>query len=566
MSADAAAHLPLLRRDTGGAELLPKSLHPVVRRVYAARGVAAPEQADYALSRLLPPEGLGGLDAAAKLLAEAVSAGRRICIAGDYDADGATSTALLLRGLRALGARYLDHVIPDRFTMGYGLSPALVDAARARDAELLVTVDCGIANVAGVAHARRLGMQVVVTDHHLPGPALPAADAIVNPNLPGDAFPSKALAGVGVAFYLLAALRARLGRDKLALADLLDLVALGTVADVVPLDHNNRVLVAQGLSRIRAGRGSAGINALLQVAGRDAETADAATLGFVVGPRLNAAGRLENMGQGVACLLCDDPEAALRMAGALDALNRARRDIEADMVAGSESARVVDDAVGICLYEDGWHEGVVGLVASRAKQSAHRPVIAFAPSSDEGVLKGSARSIPGLHIRDAIAAVDRLHPGLVDRFGGHAMAAGLSLQRSCLETFAAAFDRVCREQLSAADLEARFETDGALAPEELNLDTALALEAAGPWGQGFPEPVFDGVFAVRDARIVGSNHVRYRFERDGALVGGIDFGGAERMVAAGERVALVYQLTANRFRGETLPQILVRALAPLHGP
>ena len=347
MSGDAAAHLPLLRRNADGAGALPGSLHPVVRRVYAGRGVAESAQADYALSRLLPPDGLGGLDAAADLLAEAVSAGRRICIAGDYDADGATSTALLLRGLRALGAKHLDHVIPDRFTMGYGLSPALVDAAHAREAEVLVTVDCGIANVTGVAHAQALGMQVIVTDHHLPGPELPAADAIVNPNLPGDGFPSKALAGVGVAFYLLAALRARLGRDRLALAGLLDLVALGTVADVVPLDHNNRVFVAQGLARIRAGRASAGINALLQIAGREAENADAATLGFVVGPRLNAAGRLENMGQGVACLLCDEPEAALAMAGELDALNRSRRDIEADMVAGSETARVIENAVAV---------------------------------------------------------------------------------------------------------------------------------------------------------------------------------------------------------------------------
>ena len=563
MSGDAAAHLPLLRRNADGAGALPGSLHPVVRRVYAGRGVAESAQADYGLSRLLPPDGLGGLDAAADLLAEAVTAGRRICIAGDYDADGATSTALLLRGLRALGAQHLDHVIPDRFTMGYGLSPALVDAAHAREAEVLVTVDCGIANVAGVTHAKALGMQVIVTDHHLPGPELPAADAIVNPNVPGDGFPSKALAGVGVAFYLLAALRARLGRDKLALADLLDLVALGTVADVVPLDHNNRVLVAQGLARIRAGRASAGINALLQIAGREAENADAATLGFVVGPRLNAAGRLENMGQGVACLLCDDPEAALAMAGELDALNRSRRDIEADMVAGSETARVIEDAVGICLYEDGWHEGVVGLVASRAKQSAHRPVVAFAPSSEEGVLKGSARSIPGLHIRDAIATVDRARPELIDKFGGHAMAAGLSLQRSRLEVFAEVFDGVCREQLSEADLEARFETDGALSAEELNLDTALALEAAGPWGQAFPEPVFDGVFVVRDARIVGSDHVRYRFEADGVTVAGIDFGGAERMAAPGAQVALVYQLSVNRFRGETMAQMLVRALVAI---
>lgn len=563
MAADTA--LPRIRRRPAAEGVaLPAHLHPVVRRVYAARGVHSAQDCDYGLQGMLPPTGLNGLDAAADIVTDAMARGARICIAGDYDCDGATSTALLIRGLRALGAAHLDHVIPDRFTMGYGLSEALVDAAAARGAELLITVDSGIANVTGVAYAKSCGMQVVITDHHLAGDCLPEADAIVNPNAPGDTFPSKAMAGVGVAFYLLAAVRARVGRERLAITDLLDLVALGTVADVVPLDHNNRVFVAQGLARIRAGRACAGIQALLDVAGRDAATVDAATLGFVVGPRLNAAGRLENMGQGVACLLSDDRDEARRMAAELDQLNRARRDIESDMVEGADAARVLPDAVGLCLYDPDWHEGVVGLVASRAKQSAHRPVIAFAPSNDAGLLKGSARSIPGLHIRDAIAAVDRAEPGLVERFGGHAMAAGLSLRDQALDAFAAAFDRACRQLLTEADLQASIDSDGVLAPQELTLDTARALEAAGPWGQGFPEPVFDGHFVVSDARIVGERHVRYALSPEEVpqlRLAAIDFGGAERQAAPGQCVQTAFQLGVNRWRGEEQVQLIVRHLA-----
>lgn len=565
MSAAPESALPRIRRRAAvSVARLPDDLHPVVRRVYATRGVHSAQDCDYGLQRLLPPDGLLGLDTAADVVAKAIADGRRICIAGDYDCDGATSTALLVRGLRALGAAQVDHVIPDRFTMGYGLSEALVDAARARGAELLITVDSGIANVSGVAYAQACGLQVVITDHHLPGEVLPQADAIVNPNQPGDRFPSKAMAGVGVAFYLLAALRARIGRDRLAIADLLDLVALGTVADVVPLDHNNRVLVAQGLARIRAGRACAGISALLEVAGRDAATADAATLGFVVGPRLNAAGRLENMGQGVECLLSDTPAQARSIAATLDQLNRARRDIETDMVEGADAARLIPDAVGLCLYDPSWHEGVVGLVASRAKQQAHRPVIAFAPSNDAGWVKGSARSIPGLHIRDAIAAADRAEPGLIDRFGGHAMAAGLSLRESALQAFAGAFDDACRRLLSDADLQASIDSDGALAPAELTLETARALEAAGPWGQGFPEPVFDGAFRVAEARILGERHARYTLapsEDPQRRLVAIDFGGAERMATPGQAVETAYQLGVNRWRGEEQVQLILRHLA-----
>lgn len=565
MSAAPQSALPRIhRRPAATVSALPDGLHPVVRRVYAARGVHSARDCDYTLQRLLPPDGLKGLDRAADVVAKAIADRRRICIAGDYDCDGATSTALLVRGLRALGAGDVDHVIPDRFTMGYGLSESLVDAARARGAQLLITVDSGIANVSGVAYARAHGLQVVITDHHLPGDVLPEADAIVNPNQPGDQFASKAVAGVGVAFYLLAALRARIGRDRLAIAELLDLVALGTVADVVPLDHNNRVLVAQGLARIRAGRACAGIRALLEVAGREEGTADAATLGFVVGPRLNAAGRLENMGQGVECLLSDDAGTARTLAATLDQLNRARRDIETDMVEGADAARLIPDAVGLCLYDSGWHEGVVGLVASRTKQQAHRPVIAFAPSNDAGWVKGSARSIPGLHIRDAIAAVDRAQPGLIDRFGGHAMAAGLSLREAALPAFAEAFDAACRKLLSEADLQASIESDGALEAEELTLETARALESAGPWGQGFPEPVFDGTFRVTEARIVGERHARYTLAGVDApqlrLVA-IDFGGAERMAAPGQDVETAYQLGVNRWRGDEQLQLILRHLA-----
>ncbi|WP_290576517.1 single-stranded-DNA-specific exonuclease RecJ [Algiphilus sp.] len=560
---DASAWLNLTRRPVADASGLPATMHPVVRRVLAARGVTGAADCDYQLGGLLPPTGLQGLDEAAALVASAVADDTAICIAGDYDADGATSTALLMRGLRALGARRLDHVVPDRFTMGYGLSTALADAAHERGAELLITVDSGISSMSGVAHAQARGMRVVITDHHLPGEAIPSADAIVNPNNTGDAFPSKCLAGVGVAFYLLAAVRARIGRDRLNIAELLDLVALGTVADVVPLDRNNRILVAQGLARIRAGRACPGIRALLEVGGRDAATADAATLGFVVGPRLNAAGRLENMGQGVDCLLCDDPEQARTMARELDRLNRERRDIETVMVDGADAARVLPDALGLCLYQSDWHEGVVGLVASRAKQSAHRPVIAFAPSSDAGWLKGSARSIPGLHIRDAIAEADRMAPGLVARFGGHAMAAGLTLPADALAPFAEAFDSACRAMLRDEDLVARIASDGRLTGDELAVETALALEAAGPWGQGFPEPVFDGIFRVAESRVVGERHARYRLENEegGPTHTAIDFGGAERMAERGARVAIAYQLGVNRWRGRVEPQLIVQALA-----
>jgi single-stranded-DNA-specific exonuclease len=529
----------------------------VLRRVYAARGVGQHQPLE--LKLLLPPAQLLGIEAAAELLADAIGRQRRIIVAGDYDADGATATAVAVLGLRALGAASVDYVVPNRFTMGYGLSPALARMALDKGAELLVTVDNGIASVAGVAAANAAGLPVLVTDHHLAGEELPAAAAIVNPNQPGCGFPSKHLAGVGVMFYVLLALRARLraaghftGRAEPNLAELLDLVALGTVADVVRLDHNNRILVAQGLARIRAGRARPGLMALLQAAGRSHEFASSADLGYVLGPRLNAAGRLEDMTVGIECLLAG-AEAARTLAAQLDALNRERRDIEAQMRDEALELVARNSDTGVCVFDAGWHEGVVGLVASRVKDRLHRPVIAFARAAEPGVLKGSGRSIRGLHLRDVLAAVDARHPGLIARFGGHAMAAGMTLPEARLAEFGASFDAECRERLDAEALEQVLETDGELHEAELNLDTARALEQGGPWGQGFPEPHFEGAFDVLETRTLGSDgrHIKYRLRQPGgALVEALDFNGAERLAARGERLRLVYDIGVNRFRGQ----------------
>jgi len=529
----------------------------VLRRIYAARGVMQHQPLE--LKLLLPPAGLLGIEAAADILADAIARQRRIIIAGDYDADGATATAVAVLGLRALGAASVDYVVPNRFTMGYGLSPALARMALDKGAELLVTVDNGIASLAGVAAANAAGLPVLVTDHHLAGEQLPAAAAIVNPNQPGCGFPSKHLAGVGVMFYVLLALRARLraaghfaSRAEPNLAELLDLVALGTVADVVKLDRNNRILVAQGLARIRAGRGRPGLMALLQAAGRSCEFVSSADLGYVLGPRLNAAGRLEDMTVGIECLLAG-AEAAKTLATQLDALNRERRDIEAQMRDEALELVARNSDTGVCVFDGGWHEGVVGLVASRVKDRLHRPVIAFARAAEPGLLKGSGRSIRGLHLRDALAAVDARHPGLITRFGGHAMAAGMTLPEARLAEFSASFDAECRQRLDAEALEQVLETDGELREAELNLDTARALELGGPWGQGFPEPHFEGAFEVLETRALGADgrHIKYRLRLPGgALVEALDFNGAERLAARGERLRLVYDIGVNRFRGQ----------------
>ncbi len=546
----------LRRRPSGDPDALPQQLPPVLRRVLAARGVGA-EALALELKDLMPPQALLGIDTAAELLADAIAQQRAIVVAGDYDADGATGTALAVLGLRALGAATVHYVVPDRFRMGYGLSPALAELAAATGADVLVTVDNGISSLVGVAHARALGLQVVVTDHHLAGVALPAADAIVNPNQPGCAFPSKHLAGVGVMFYVLLALRACLrARGAFSagaepnLSEFLDLVAVGTVADVVRLDHNNRVLVEQGLRRIRAGRARPGIEALLQVAGREPARLSAQDLGFVLGPRINAAGRLDDIRTGIECLIAPDMSTAMPLARALDQFNRSRREIEAQMSEDALELLADDESVGVSLFQEDWHEGVVGIVAGRIKERLHRPVFAFARAQEAGMLKGSGRSIPGLHLRDVLVAIDAQAPGLIERFGGHAMAAGLSLREAALAEFRQRFDQTCRQLLDADSLQHCLDTDGELAASELSLETARMLESAGPWGQGFPEPLFEGDFEVVESRPVGADgaHIKYRLRAGNQTLPAIDFNGAERQVSRG-RVRLAYVAAVNRYQG-----------------
>ncbi len=554
------------RRNPARADGLPATLHPVLRRVYAGRGIQSAEELETGLDRLLPPT-LAGLEAACELLGSSLMARERIVICGDYDADGATSTALAVSTLRELGGD-VDFCVPDRFRMGYGLSPELAEQAAATGARTLVTVDCGIASHAGVRAAKVLAMRVIITDHHLPGPDLPDADAIVNPNCGGDPFPSKHLAGVGVMFYLLTALRVHLRgkgwfdrRPEPRLSTGLDLVALGTVADLVRLDTNNRLLVGQGLRRIRAGQARPGIQALLQVAGRVPERVYASDLGFSVGPRLNAAGRLTDMRLGIQCLLAPDMASAQALATKLEQLNLERRDLQAKMEVSASDLAVDNVSVGVSLFDPGWHEGVVGLVASRMKEKLHRPVIAFARAQQAGMLKGSARSIPGLHIRDALVAVDAGSPGLINRFGGHAMAAGLSLAESRFEEFRTIFDQVCRAAVPASALERHIETDGELNEEEFSLETAQVLEQGGPWGQGFPEPLFDGLFSIESARVVGDVHVKYRLRTGGGKgVSAIHFRGLGAMRSSGQ-ARFVYRPVISRWRGEEL-EMQVQELLP----
>lgn len=559
---------------------LPAAIHPVLRRVYAGRGVQAVDQLSFGLDRLQPAEALTNIDAAARLLADAVIRGRRILIVGDFDADGATSTALAVLALRAMGVTRVDFVVPNRFEYGYGLTPEIVAVALERRPHLIVTVDNGISSIDGVAAAKQAGVDVLVTDHHLPGPQLPAADVIVNPNLPGDDFPSKHLAGVGVIFYVLAALRAELrarrwftdkGRTVPRLADYLDLVALGTVADVVPLDYNNRVLVANGLRRIRQGQCRPGLLALLQIAGRSHAGAVTSDLGFAVAPRLNAAGRLDDMTLGIACLLEDDAGAAQRLATELDSLNRERREIEAGMKADAlgmldQWYEERDKALpyGLCLFDERWHAGVIGIVAARVRERVHRPVIVFAP--DQGaMLKGSARSVGSVHIRDTLEAVATRHPGLVEKFGGHAMAAGLSLRRDDLDVFREAFDAQLRRCLEPADLEGVLLSDGEIGPLDITLELADAIREGGPWGQGFPEPLFDGEFRVNRYRIVGEHHLKLTVTplAGGAPVDAIAFNQAAAWgQTLPDHMRLAYRLDVNEFRGVRQPQLIVELLAP----
>ena len=508
----------------------PAAVHPVLARIYALRGLAADAPLDPKLSGLADPSALGGLDRACELLLDAIDHDRTICIVGDFDADGATGTAVAVRGLRLLGARDVRYRVPNRLRHGYGLSPGLVDELAEDSPALIVTVDNGIACHAGVAAARSRGIRVVVTDHHLPGATLPEADAIVNPNVAGDAFPSKAIAGVGVMFCLLLALRAHLrtggryvGAAEPDLAVLLDLVALGTVADVVPLDANNRVLIAAGLRRMRGGRACVGLAALCRVAGRDMTRLIASDLAFAIAPRINAAGRLDDMRLGIECLLTDDPARASELAEQLSAINAQRRDMQTTMVEQGEAivaafiATHGDEACphGVVLFEESWHPGVIGLVASKLKERLNRPVVAFAPGGEGEDLRGSARSIAGFHLRDALAEIDARRPGLIGRFGGHAMAAGLSLPPQHLGEFAAEFDAVARERIDRDVLEQVIWSDGELGATDFSFDLAFALRFGGPWGQAFPEPTFDNVFRVDSWRIVGEKHLSLRLSFDG---------------------------------------------------
>ncbi len=558
--------MEIRRRTLGVAHEFAGQVHPVLRRVYAARGIDNDSELDLSLDRMLPVGSLEGLDAATRLLA-AHRAGR-VLVIGDFDADGATSTALVVRALRAMHFAHVDFLVPNRFRFGYGLTPEIVALAAGRAPSLIVTVDNGVSSVAGVDAAREIGVPVLVTDHHLPGAILPRAEVIVNPNLAGSQFASPALAGVGVAFYLVAALAKALGEERFRVADLLDLVALGTVADMVPLDRNNRILVSQGIKRIRAGRCVAGIRALLESAARRREMLTAADLGFAVAPRLNAAGRLTDMSVGIACLLTDQPEEAARLAGLLAKLNDERREIEQRMqleaVELADDMRIGEaaDSLGVCLFDESWHQGVVGLVAGRIKDRLHRPVIAFARAED-GSLRGSARSVHGVNIRDALDSIATRRPGLIDKFGGHAMAAGLTLQEGNLPDFKIAFADEIAARADRDSLTGVIYSDGALSAEELCVETAQALRGAGPWGQGFPEPVFDGQFRVVDARIVGGKHMKLRLDfasRGREPIDAIAFGyvggsSEDANLGHGSTIQLAYRLEINEFRGAERVQL-----------
>jgi len=549
-------------------------VHPVLQRVYSARGIAEASQLELSLQGLLPFSLLKGITAAVELLLPVVTQQKRLLVVGDFDVDGASSTALAIRALRLLGARHLDYLVPNRFDFGYGLSPELVQVALSMKPDLIMTVDNGIASHEGIQVAQAAGVPVLVTDHHLAGATLPEAAAIVNPNQPGCEFPSKAACGCTVVFYLMLALRARLAelgqlpQPAPNMAQLLDLVALATVADVVPLDYNNRILVEQGLRRIRAGHASAGILALLQVAGREPSRIIAADFGFAIGPRLNAAGRLDDMSLGIECLLSDDAGRASQLAQTLDEMNRDRREIEQGMQAEALqylSRFEADDNLptGLCLFQPDWHQGVIGILASRIKEKVHRPVIALA-ADEQGMLKGSARSIPGLHMRDALDEVDKRAPHLMKKFGGHAMAAGLTLHAEGLAEFSRLFDEVCCRHLSEAQLQQRIETDGELSPAEFSLELAQLLRWGGPWGQAFPEPLFSGDFRLVQQRIVGERHLKLVLQPKGSdlALDAIWFNIDPKVwpQPQAEWVHCVFQLDVNEFRGRQSVQLLVRNL------
>jgi single-stranded-DNA-specific exonuclease len=571
----------LRRRAVDSSVALPATLPSLLQRLYASRGVRDEQDLERGVKGMLPWQQLSGVDQAVVMLYNAFREGLRIIVVGDFDADGATSTALSVLALRSMGAENVGYLVPNRFEDGYGLSPEVVDQAHARGAQMIVTVDNGISSHAGVDRAHALGIPVLVTDHHLPGETLPAAEAIINPNLADCAFPSKSLAGVGVAFYLMLALRTHL-RDNgwfeqrgLAipnLAELLDLVALGTVADVVPLDTNNRILTWQGLSRIRAGKCRPGIRALLEVANREPHKIAASDLGFALGPRLNAAGRLDDMSVGVALLLSENIGEARMLANELDALNQTRKEIEQGMQVEAltlceQLERSSEELpYGLAMYHPEWHQGVVGILASRIKERFHRPVIAFAPAGD-GTLKGSGRSVQGLHMRDALERLDTLYPGMMLKFGGHAMAAGLSLEEARFEEFRQRFGDLIGEWLDPALLQGEIWSDGPLSAQEMTLEVAEMLRDAGPWGQMFPEPLFDGKFRILQQRLVGERHLKVMVEPvgGGPLLDGIAFNvDTTCWPDNGVReVELAYKLDVNEFRGNRSVQLLIDHLWPI---
>lgn len=570
----------IIRRPTVDDSHLPAHLPPLLRQLYARRGVMSAE-CELVLKGLLRPDTMKGLDNAAKLIADAMQLDKSILIVGDFDADGATSTSVCILALRMMGASKVDYLIPNRFDYGYGLSPEIVAVAATKQAELLITVDNGISSIEGVAAAKAFGMQVVITDHHLPGHELPAADAIVNPNQPGCQFASKSIAGVGVAFYLMTALRAELrarhwyqarGIAEPNLGTLLDIVALGTVADVVSLDANNRILVEAGLQRVRSGRCRVGITALLEVAKRNPARIVASDFGFAVGPRLNAAGRLDEMALGVETLLCEDIMYARRMAAELDSLNQERRELEVGMqqeaLKSLEYLKLNEEQLpwGIALFQEDWHQGVIGILASRIKDKYHRPVIAFADAGN-GEIKGSARSIKGLHMRDLLELVNSRHPGLISKFGGHAMAAGLTLKSGGFATFAKAYDDAVRELLKPEQLTGELWSDGELTPTELTLEIAQLLRNAGPWGQSFEEPLFDGYFKIIQQRIVGERHLKLVLETPcgtvmlDAIAFNVDL--HTWPDATIQHARIVYKLDVNEYRGNFTLQLMVEQIEPM---
>lgn len=571
--------IQISRRETNaGVEL--GEVHPLLKRIYSGRNICSMDELDYSLDKLLPFRQLGHVETAAELLADALEKQKKILIVADYDVDGATACALGIRGLRAMGAKQIDYLVPDRFTHGYGLSTEVVEIATESSPDMLITVDNGISSIDGVAMARSYGLDVLITDHHLPGAQLPNANVIVNPNLPGDPFPSKNLAGVGVMFYVLAALRSYLrdrdwfssqGISEPNLAAFLDLVALGTVADVVPLDHNNRIFVAQGLQRIRRGHCVEGIHALLLVAKRPAENLLSSDLGFALGPRLNAAGRLTDMRLGIECLLTDDTERAASAAEQLEQLNKTRQQIQSDMQ--DEAKAEIDNMdlenedlpLGLCLFNQQWHQGVIGILASRIKDQLQRPVMVFAPDGQQ-VIKGSGRSIKGVHLKDVIDRIATLEPQLILKYGGHAMAAGLSISGQDFEKFSVLFNAEINRLFNENQFDTALVTDGELLSDEISLEVAELLQQAGPWGQGFPEPLFEGEFELVDYRILADKHLKLRL----CVPGGTEIYDAiafnmtdEDWAEEPTTLCIVYQLDVNRFRGRASLQLMVRELIPL---